>query len=288
MNVVWFDQPARADEIGGKGYKLCRLAYAGLPVPRGFCISASGLESISPGDIELLLLQLGAHSVAVRSSAVGEDDDVASFAGIYSTRLNISNVKGILDALDEIGRSVMSPAAEAYRQRRAIRVKPKMAAIVQEFLNPEASGVLFMRDPLGGMRRIVVEGSWGLGEAVVGGRVTPDRWVLSPEGNIISMTISDKDVAIVPEHNGTTEIEVDSVRRKQACLDENSLRQLMELAIACESLLGSPQDIEWATASNKVWLLQSRPITVGGPHPALRATLSQRERALLGNRFLHR
>jgi len=269
MNAVWFDQPARADEIGGKGFRLCQLAQAGLPVPRGFCISAAGLDSMRPDDIESLLLQLEAHSVAVRSSAVGEDDNVASFAGIFSTQLNISSVNEVLNALVEISRSVTSPAAQAYRHRRGISAPTRMAGIVQEFLNAEASGVLFMRDPIRGTRRIVVEGSWGLGEAVVGGRVTPDRWVLSPEGSIISARISDKDVAIVPGNNGTTEIEVDSGRRKQACLNENSLRQLLEVATACESLLGSPQDIEWATASNKVWVLQSRPITVGAlyEHP---------------------
>jgi phosphoenolpyruvate synthase/pyruvate phosphate dikinase len=261
MNVMSFDQQGRADEIGLKAFRLCQLSQAGLPVPRGFCISAAGMNTITSDVIESMLVQLGAKSVAVRSSAVEEDNESASFAGIYISRLNLSTVIEIMDALVEIRESALSPAARAYRDKRGIRGEARMASIVQEFVNPDASGVLFMRDPLGGARRVVVEGSWGLGEAVVGGRVTPDRWVLSAEGELISETISDKDVEVIPQRNGTTEVEVDSERRKHPCLGENSLSELFVLATACEKLLGGPQDVEWATALNKVWLLQSRPIT---------------------------
>jgi phosphoenolpyruvate synthase/pyruvate phosphate dikinase len=261
MKIVWFDQQAYADEIGGKGFRLCRLAQAALPVPKGFCVTVSGMETLRPVDIEAALAQMGSKSVAVRSSAIEEDSGIASFAGIYVSRLNLSSVEEIVDALHEIRRSASSPAAVAYRLKRGITAETRMAAVVQEFLNPEASGVLFMTDPLEGTRRIVVEGAWGIGESVVGGRVTPDRWVLSPKGDLISSTISDKDVATVAGQNGVTEIEVDSCRRRRPCLEEVSLLDLFQLAIACENLFGGPQDIEWALALNRIWLLQSRPIT---------------------------
>ena len=261
MKTVWFDEEAQPDEIGGKAFRLCRLVRAGLPVPRGFCISASGLHGITTADIQPMVFRLGAKAVAVRSSAVEEDDEHASFAGIYVSRLNVSGIGAIVDALVEIRKSTESSAATAYRHRLGITKAAKMAAIVQEFLCPVASGVLFMRDPIGGACRIVVEGSWGLGEAVVGGRVTPDRWVLSLEGDLISTTISDKDVAIVAQQSGTTEVEVESCRRKRPCLAEKSLRELCEMATACEQVLGGPQDIEWATSLDQVWILQSRPIT---------------------------
>ena len=77
----------------------------------------------------------------------------------------------------------------------------------------------------------------------------------------MSATISDKDVEVIPHPKGTVEVPIDSERRRRPCLDENSISKLFELATACETLLGGPQDIEWATALNKVWLLQSRPIT---------------------------
>ena len=261
MKIVWFDQEPNADQIGGKGFRLCRLTQAALPVPRGFCVTVMGMETVTPADIREALVQLGSKSVAVRSSAVEEDSGIASFAGIYTSRLNLFQVEEIVDALHEIRRSASSPAAAAYRLKRGITAEPRMAAVVQEFLNPDASGVLFMTDPLEGTRRIVVEGAWGIGESVVGGRVTPDRWVLSPHGNLISRTISDKDVATVAYQNGITEIEVDSCRRKRPCLEEDSLGDLFELAVACENLFGGPQDIEWALALNRIWLLQSRPIT---------------------------
>jgi len=261
MKIVWFNQRANADEIGGKGFRLCRLTQAALPVPRGFCVTVTGMETVTPADIREALVQLGSKSVAVRSSAVEEDSGVASFAGIYITRLNLCLVEEIVDALHEIRRSASSPAAAAYRLKRGITAEPRMAAVVQEFLNPDASGVLFMTDPLEGTRRIVVEGAWGIGESVVGGRVTPDRWVLSPQGDLIFKTISDKDVATVPDQNGITEIEVDSCRRKRPCLEEDSLGDLFQLAVACENLFGGPQDIEWALVLNRIWLLQSRPIT---------------------------
>ncbi|HYR92300.1 MAG TPA: PEP/pyruvate-binding domain-containing protein [Terriglobia bacterium] len=261
MKIVWFDQQASADEVGGKGFRLCRLTQAALPVPPGFCIAVSAMDHITACVIEAALMRLGCKPVAVRSSAVGEDTATASFAGIYSSRLNIVTAAGVMEALDEIRRSAVGPAAVAYCRKRGISQPPGMAAVVQESLIPDASGVLFMKDPLDGSRRIVIEGSWGLGEAVVAGRVTPDRWVLSSKGALVSSRISDKDVAIIPNGRGTTEVQIEPARRRLPCLNENSLCRLIELADACEQLFGAPQDIEWATALNRVWLLQSRPIT---------------------------
>ena len=119
-----------------------------------------------------------------------------------------------------------------------------------------------MRDPLTGVHQTIVEASWGLGSGVVEGLVRPDRWVLSTDGSIISSHIADKDIAVVQnEHGGTKEMPVDASCRRRPCLDVAVLRQLSMLAVDCERLFGSPQDIEWAVADNRVWLLQSRPIT---------------------------
>src|SRR5262245_31505467 len=115
MKFGGFDQRAYADEIGGKGFGLCRLAQAALPVPRGFCVTVSGMETLTPVDIEAALAQMGSKSVAVRSSAIEEDSCIASFAGIYVSRLNLSSVEEIVDALHEIRRSATTTAAGAYR-----------------------------------------------------------------------------------------------------------------------------------------------------------------------------
>ena len=262
MNIVWFNQETTIEDAGGKGHALARMSQAGLPVPHGFCVTARGLEN--PGILELqpALSDLRSGAFAVRSSSPLEDGATASFAGMYLTRLNVMTTQGVIEALREIRESVLSPAATCYLQRHNLTGYRRMAAVVQAFLPADTSGVLFMRDPADGSRRIIVEGTWGLGEAVVGGLVQPDRWILSLEGNVISSNIADKDAAIVPEENGgTKQIKVEAARRRHPCLSLESLQKLVALAKNCERLFDAPQDIEWAVASDCVWLLQSRPIT---------------------------
>jgi pyruvate,water dikinase len=261
MSIVWFDQNADALRIGGKGFRLCSLAQAGLPVPCGFCVPVESVNCVNVDEINDALRKLDARAVAVRSSAVEEDALAASFAGVYVTRLNVSEPEAVKQALIDIRQSAFAPAAMAYRRKRGIDGSPQMGAVIQQFVMPDASGVLFLRDPVDNSERIIVEGSWGLGESVVEGTVTPDRWVLSPQGAVISSEISDKDVAVVAADTGTKVVEVDPARRKIPCLDIASVHELVSLARACEELFGSPQDVEWAIASNRIWLLQSRPIT---------------------------
>src|SRR5439155_23233721 len=122
--------------------------------------------------------------------------------------------------------------------------------------------VLFSRGPFAATRRTVVEACWGLGWGVVECLVRPDRWILSADGTLISSHIAGKDTAVVPgDREGTRQMPVDPSRRRRPCLETESLRRLSQLAIACERLFGGAQDIEWAVSGNRVWLLQSRPIT---------------------------
>jgi pyruvate,water dikinase len=248
-------------KIGSKGATLYRMTQAGLPVPACFYVSAEDISSIEVGEIEEALQRLGTNSVAVRSSAVEEDATAASFAGIYTTRLNVLGAAGVKRALEEVRDSVFSTTAAAYRQMRGITSAPRIAAVVQQFISAESAGVMFTADPLGGSQSIIVEGCWGLGEALVSGAVTPDRWIFSREGTRMSSTVADKDIQVIADASGgTRQIEVDPAYRRRACLDLDQLHRLVKLAIECERLFASPQDIEWAIASNQVWLLQSRPI----------------------------
>src|SRR5262245_5665146 len=178
MTLTWFNENTNAQAVGGKGFNLCRMSRAGLPVPPGFCIPWEDLNKTTGHDMEIALSRLGAKAVAVRSSAIDEDGVTASFAGVYRTRLNVAGAEAVARSVEEIGNSAMSAESLAYRKKRGITGRPKMAAVVQEFLCAEASGVFFMRDPVDGSERFIVEGSWGLGEAVVAGMVTPDRWVV--------------------------------------------------------------------------------------------------------------
>jgi pyruvate,water dikinase len=264
MRIVRFDEDVEASAIGGKAHSLSRLSRAGMPVPRGFCITVEGLADLRALEIEAALAKLGTETFAVRSSAVGEDTSDGSHAGVYLTQLNVSGIDSVLKALQDIRDSASGPAASAYRRKLGINRLAEMAAIVQEFVPADVSGVFFTSDP------IVVEGSWGLGEAVVTGSVTPDRWLLCPNGSVLSSRISDKDIAIVPNEAGTKTVEVDPARRKLPCLSPDLLRSLHGIVQSCSALFSCPQDIEWAIASNKVWVLQSRPITVRLPKVSMR------------------
>jgi pyruvate,water dikinase len=259
--IIPFEQDASNETIGCKAYHLSRMWRAGLPVPAGFCVPWDCMATLGMADLNPELAGLG-NTFAVRSSSVQEDTTQASFAGILISRLNVATASDVLNALSDIRQSALAPAVEGYAQRREVGQSLRVAAIVQTFIAAEASGVLFMRDPVTGAAHMVVEGSWGLGPGVVEGLVQPDRWVISRDGGVMESHIADKDIAIVPEpRGGTMQTAIDPSCRRRPCLSPELLQQLSHLASACERLFGSPQDIEWAVADNRVWLLQSRPIT---------------------------
>jgi pyruvate,water dikinase len=123
-------------------------------------------------------------AVAVRSSAVGEDSSQASFAGQHLTCLNIRSQTGMVEAVREVWQSGQSAAAQGYRQRLGITQPPQIAVVVQQFIPAMQSGVLFTRNPINGKDERVIEASWGLGEAIVSGLVTPDYYRLDRQGHI--------------------------------------------------------------------------------------------------------
>lgn len=260
--IIGFDQTSPLELIGCKGHNLSRMWQAGLPVPPGFCVTWDSIESLDASELHRALARLGTVAFAVRSSAVQEDAASASFAGILLTRLNVLTTEGVLSVLTDIRNSACGPAAEEYSHRRNVGSSLRVSAIVQTFVPAEAAGVLFMRNPLTGAHQTIVEACWGLGSGVVEGLVRPDRWVLADDGTPISSHVADKDIAVVQSGSGgTKEVSVDPSCRRRPCLDSASLQQLSKLAADCERLFGSPQDIEWAVSDNRVWLLQSRPIT---------------------------
>jgi len=205
--------------------------------------------------------------VAVRSSAIGEDGALASFAGQHASFLNVRGLDGVLSAIANVWASGQTESARRYRARMSIAGEPCVAVIVQALVPAEVAGVLFTIDPVSGSgERWIVEASWGLGEAVVGGLITPDRYVIARTGELLERQLGHKDIAIVAdEHGGTTELAINNPARVQeACLGEKALVRLAELGAACEGLLGANQDIEWALSSGTLYLLQCRPVTSGG------------------------
>jgi pyruvate,water dikinase len=270
--------------FGGKAASLARCLRQGLPVPGGVALSVDVVRQTQRGDPrvvsqlhELFERDFAGRTVAVRSSAVGEDSASASFAGQHLTVLGVASGAGLLRAVVEVWASGHSESARAYRSRMGIDAPAQVAAVIQPMLDPVCAGVLFCRDPLDGSDRRVVEASWGLGESVVAGLVAPDCFVMAPDGTLLERRAGLKDIALVlgPD-GGTREVEVPEDRHTSLCIDEAGLRMLSELAKRCEAVFGGPQDIEFAFVADargapELFLLQSRPITGRVTDPGLGA-----------------
>jgi pyruvate,water dikinase len=168
-------------------------------------------------------------------------------------------------AVREVHASALDPGALAYRDRRGIKAPVQMAVIVQDLVEAEVAGVMFTRNPVTGADERVIEASWGLGEAVVAGLVTPDRYVLDMAGRLTGHELGEKDLAI--RHavsGGTVEQAVPADLVGRLCLDEDQLAGLHELALQCDEAFGSTEhDIEFACGGGQIYLLQRRPITRG-------------------------
>jgi phosphohistidine swiveling domain-containing protein len=243
--------------IGGKAASLARLLRAGYAVPSGFAITVEAfrrfldhnqgqLKDVTwPEDLRSEILrsygELGADPVAVRSSATDEDSEGASFAGQHLTTLDVKDEAALLEAVRACWASLFEASALRYRSARASDAAFAMGVLVQRMIASETSGVLFTIDPVGRDPNIIaLDAACGLGEALVSGRVTPDQIHISKEPLRIVRSKIQGDAAVISE--------------------EHALN-LAKTAIEIEQLAGLPQDIEWAIAEKKTWILQSRPIT---------------------------
>ena len=219
--------------------------------------------------IEHLYLTLGADHVAVRSSGTAEDLPNHSFAGQYDTYLGTADLKDCFEAIKKCWASLWTRRAYEYREKNSFdHLKINMAVIVQSLIAADTSGVIFTADPVTGRRgSIVIEACFGLGEALVSGKVTPDRFVINKSNiKILSEKISDKKIECVLEQNGLVqEKTVPAERSTVSCLDKKQAMRLAKYVRKIESEFGLPQDIEWAICRNKIFFLQSRPITALPP-----------------------
>jgi pyruvate,water dikinase len=210
----------------------------------------------------------GESPVAVRSSATTEDAVDASFAGLQDTYLWVTSLAQVLDKVRSCWASLYSLESVTYRRKKGLpEAGVAMAVVVQKMVNARTAGVMFTRSPLTGDRSVItIEGAWGLGSAVVGGEVTPDRWVVGKiTGEISVREISDKHIQHAPASGGGIEsVALATEQRQKACLSDEELQALRQIGRKVERHYGRPQDIEWAVeqGSNEILLLQSRPETV--------------------------
>ncbi|CAM3184321.1 PEP/pyruvate-binding domain-containing protein [Stackebrandtia soli] len=208
---------------------------------------------------------LGRPVVAVRSSATAEDLDDASFAGQMDTVLGVSDVDGVIAAVLRCWASLWTDRALVYRQRAGIEHGDvAMAVVVQELVDAEVSGVAFTADPItGATDSIVINATWGLGETLVGGEVTPDTFVVDRDSETVTTTIGSKSVETVRDGTGTRTANVDDERRAMATLTDDQAAELAQMASDVEKLYERHMDIEW-TWRDGFALVQARPITVRG------------------------
>jgi pyruvate,water dikinase len=215
---------------------------------------------------------LGADiAVAVRSSATAEDMPTLSFAGQMETYLNVRGGDGVIDAVKRCWASLWTGRAIGYRRRQAIRPEGvAIAVVVQQLVPAAAAGVVFTANPVTGARNeLVINASWGLGEAIVSGRVTPDTIVVDKQtGRIVSQEVACKETMTVRLDEGTREEPVPAARRRRAVLDPEQAAELARLGVKIEELYGRPMDIEWATDGGRIFIVQARPVTVLPESPA--------------------
>lgn len=287
-SVIPLDDPAAdLETAGGKGASLARLARAGLPVPGGFVVTTEAYRSfvsefrdrLGSGDAAALFAAHDvpdalaaeirtAHAalgddvaVAVRSSATAEDLPDMSFAGQQDTYLNV-RADGLLEAVRRCWASLWNPRAVAYREHNGVpHDDVALAVVVQELVDADAAGIMFTADPVSGDRdATVINASWGLGEAVVGGQVTPDTITVSG-GEVTASQVADKTVMTVRAGSGTEERPVPADLRRRPVLDPSQAVELAALGARIQTLYGVPMDVEWARHDGAYAILQARPIT---------------------------
>jgi phosphoenolpyruvate synthase/pyruvate phosphate dikinase len=281
FNILWLGDRACNDpaQVGGKAAHLSRLA-ADYQVPPGFCLTATAFDPDHSADAplptalaaalaaayEALARRVGVPDVpvAVRSSALDEDGDLASFAGQHETELNVVGVDDVLDAVVRCWASGRNERALAYREQQGLDTKGvRLAVLVQQLVMADTSAVVFSANPVSGNRdEVVVTASWGLGESLVSGTVTPDTWVVRKADLAVKEErLGAKERMTVAVTGGTREVAVPRLLRERASLSEAQVAELAELAVELEEKMGRPVDIETAFAGDLLYLLQCRPIT---------------------------
>jgi phosphoenolpyruvate synthase/pyruvate phosphate dikinase len=209
------------------------------------------------------------QAFAVRSSATAEDLPTASFAGLYDTYLNVSGASEILQHIGRCWGSLFTERAIVYRLRNGIDPRAvQMAVVIQQMVTPDASGVVFTADPVTSDRMVTfVEATFGLGEGLVSGRITPDAFQVR-ESQVISKAVSSKRLAVVSSAaGGTVEVPIDVEHQNVAALDDTQVLQLAQIGQQIAAHFGRPQDIEWCLVAGDFHIVQSRPITTLFPIP---------------------
>ena len=199
--------------------------------------------------------------VAVRSSAVSEDLQEASFAGQQATFLNVKE-KDLIRYVKECWASFYTTRAIIYRERNKFNHEPKMAVAIQKMIDAKKSGVIFTVNPVNkNKNEMVIESVFGLGESIVSGIVTPDYYLIDKKNQrIIKQIINEKRLAIIRKNGKNQKIMLDIKKANEKTLNSKEISQLTKESLRIEKYYKKPMDIEWAI-DDKVYILQARPVT---------------------------
>ena len=291
LTILWLGEPQCSDPtlVGGKAANLSILAES-FAVPPGFAVTSeamdhairSGFEldttavegQLLPEDLHELICEAYRSlsrlcgqeqvSVAVRSSALDEDGASTSFAGQHATFLNVSGEQEVAAAIARCWRSAFSAPALYYRSQQGLDSDYiGMAVLVQQLLAADVSAVAFSANPVTGNRgEVLINASWGLGESIVSGTVTPDTFIIRKSDMAITTEeIGDKTVMTAPAPGGVGEMDVPEQLRGRPSLTVGQVLEVAGLACELESRMEWPVDIECAYHEGKLYLLQCRPIT---------------------------
>jgi pyruvate,water dikinase len=276
MNMLWLGDPKSFDSslVGGKAANLSRLARMYHRVPDGFSLPVTVIDEAHPLDLRdeitaaisdlMACHRLSEFMAAVRSSAVDEDGITASFAGQHETYLNIVGADAIIQAVIRCWESAQSEHALDYRRQQGLSVeRPQIAVLVQQLVAADVAAVVFSANPITGNRdEVMINASWGLGESIVGGTVTPDAFTVRKSNlAVVQRIIADKQRMTVSAPGGTHAVDVPRFLRNVASLNDEQLIEMAKLALTLETTMEYPVDIECAYAGGELYLLQCRPIT---------------------------
>jgi pyruvate,water dikinase len=251
LNQVDLERPATLEEAAAR----INQAFLSAEIPSDIAAAIAGAY----GD-----LHGSKPPVAVRSSATAEDLPEASFAGQQESYLNVCGAENVLEATRKCWSSLWTARAIGYRARQSIQSAGVALAVVVQVLVPaEVAGILFTVDPIHGNRdQLQVSAAWGLGDAVVGGRVTPDDYTVDKAtGRVLKRQIADKEVMTVRLNGTTVDQPVPDNLRQVPALENADLEKLARLGMEIEGLYGMPMDIEWALADGNFAVVQARPVT---------------------------
>jgi len=201
--------------------------------------------------------------VAVRSSATTEDLETASFAGQQDTYLNIKGENDLLKNIKKCFASLFTARATYYRNKKDFpHGESSLAVIVQKMVDSKKSGVAFSKDPTGRTEEIIIEAVWGLGEGIVSGQVTPDKYIVSKAMEIKDKKIANKKVAITRKASGERAVvKVNEEKANQQVLSEHEIKRMAEISLRLEDHYQKPQDIEFAIENDEIYIVQTRPVT---------------------------